>query len=247
VVLDRAGSHGRNFYIYSTFGIFLILAGSRILLAGATSAAVWSALALACIWAGTHFGRLTLQVHGGIYLLLALAGTGALKQATAFILGTAHWSDESPAAVCAGLLAAALCYLLAVHHRDAADSASLQLFRLAVAGTFAWLLAAASAGLLSAAYHAAFGSLASHAYCATMRTGVLAGLALLLAWTGARWTRVELSRLIYPAMILGAYRLVMLDLGQDHKPALFLSLLFYGGALMALPQLARTRNTVSAG
>lgn len=246
VMLDRAGSHGRNFYTYSTFGILLVLAGSRILMAGAAASMVWSALALACIWAGAYFGRLTLQVHGGIYLLLALAGTGALKQATAFILGTAHWSDESQAAVWAGLLAAALCYVLTVRDRDTGESASIQVFRLAVAGTFAWLLAGASAGALTAGYHAAFGTLASHPYCATMRTGVLAGLALLLAWTGARWNRAELSRLMYPAMILGAYRLVMVDMGQDHKPALFLSLLVYGGALMALPRLARMRGAAPA-
>ena len=51
VVLERAG-RGRNFYTYSTFGILLVLAGSRILLAGVTASGAWSALALACIWAG---------------------------------------------------------------------------------------------------------------------------------------------------------------------------------------------------
>ena len=242
-LLDRGGSHGRNFYTYSTFGILLVLAGSRILLEGVTASMVWSALALGCIWAGTIFGRLTLQVHGGIYLLLALAGTGALKQATAMVLGSAHWSSESPAAIGAGLVTAALCYLLAARDRGAGGSAGIQIFRLAVAGTFVWLLAAAASGALTAGYHATFGLLASHPYCATLRTSVLAAIALLLAWAGARWQRVEMSRLIYPAMILGAYRLVMVDLGQDNKPALFLSLLAYGGALMALPRLGRTRET----
>jgi hypothetical protein len=246
-LLDRGGSHGRNFYTYSTFGIILVLAGSRILLAGATASTVWSALALACIGAGVYFGRLTLQVHGGIYLLLALAGTGALQQATAFVLGTAHWSAEGQAAVWSGLVTAALCYLLVARARDASGSTSLQVFRLAVAGTLVWLLAGASAGALTAAYHAAFGTSASHPYCATLRTGVLAGISLVLAWAGSRWNRVELSRLIYPAMILAAYRLLMVDLGQDYKPALFLSLLVYGGALMALPRLARKPGAVPAG
>jgi len=240
VVLDRAGrGHGRNFYTYSTFGILLVLAGSRILLAGVTASLVWSALALACIWAGTFFGRLTLRVHGGIYLLLALAGTGAFRQAAAFLLGSAHWSGENLAAVWAGLLVAGLCYVLAVRDRGAGKSAGLEVFRLAVAATLAWLLAGAAAGALTAGYHAAFGAAASHAYCATLRTTVLASLALLLAWAGARWNRAELSRLIYPAMILGAYRLAMVDFGQNHKAALFLSLLVYGVALMALPRLAR--------
>ena len=38
-------------------------------------------------------------------------------------------------------------------------------------------------------------------------------------------------------MIAGAYRLVMEDLHQDRKAALFLSLLLYGAALMLLPRL----------
>ena len=145
------------------------------------------------------------------------------------------------------MVVAALCYLLAARDRCAAQSAGAKVFRLAVAATFAWLLAGASAGALTAGYHEAFGAADSHPYCATLRTGVLAGLALALAWAGARWDRAELSRLIYPAMILGAYRLAMVDLAQDHKPALFLSLLVYGGALMALPRLARARGTAPAG
>jgi hypothetical protein len=241
VVLDRAAGHGRNFYTYSTFAILLALAGIHILLAGVAAAAAWSVLAVACIWAGTHFARLTLQVHGGIYLGLALVASGALHRAAAFSLGSAHWASENPMAVWAGLIVAAVCYLLAASGRGTGQSASSQVFRLAIAGVFAWLAAGALASALTAGCHSAFGATAGHPYCATLRTGVLAGLSLVLAWTGARWSRAELSHLIYPAMLLGAYRLTMVDFAQDHKPALFLSLLVYGGALMALPRLARTR------
>jgi hypothetical protein len=176
-----------------------------------------------------------------------LGGSGALKLAAAYTLGSAHWPGANPLPVWAGLAVAAACYLLAVRDGSSGGGFSIQVFRLAVAATLAWLLAAASAGALTAGYHAAFGAAAGHPYCATLRTGVLAGLALALAWTGARWSRVELTRLIYPVMILGAYRLAMVDMAQDHKPALFLSLLVYGGVLMALPRLARTRAVTAAG
>jgi hypothetical protein len=238
VVLDRAAGHGRNFYTYSTFAILLVLASIRILLPGVAASAAWSLLALACIWAGTHFARLTLQVHGGLYLVLALAASGALHRSAEFSLGSAHWSSETTGALWTGLVVAGICYLLAVS--GPGQAASLQIHRLVVAGIFAWLLAGALASALTAGCHSAFGAAGGHPYCATLRTGVLAGLALVLAWTGARWNRTELSRLVYPAMILGAYRLAMVDFPQDHKPALFLSLLVYGGALMALPRLART-------
>jgi hypothetical protein len=241
-VLERATTKGRNFYTYSTFGILLVLAGSGLLMAGVAACLIWSALALACIWAGTHFGRLTLRVHGGIYLLLALAGGGALQQAAAFTLGKAHWKLENQATLWPGLLIAALCYVLVVRDPSPGDSTNTQIFRLAVASAFGWMLLGAAADALVGGYHAAFHASSSYAYCETMRTSVFAGAGLLMAWAGARWNRAELSRLIYPAMILGAYRLAMVDFSQGTKPALFLSLLVYGGALMALPKLARTRQ-----
>jgi hypothetical protein len=245
-LLDRHGSRGRNFYTYSTFGILLALAGSRILLSGAAASGAWLALAISCIWAGGFLGRLRLQVHGAVYLLLALASSGALQQAGDFLLGAATWPGEKPAAIGAGALAAAFCHLLAARHaRGEQGSWSLQAFRLVVAGALVWLAAGIAAGALTAAYHALFGAGASHAYCATLRTGVLAAAALLLAWAGSRWNILEFSRLIYPVMIAGAYRLVVEDLHQDRKAALFLSLLLYGAALMALPRWHRAGSPTS--
>jgi hypothetical protein len=66
--LERGG--GRNFYTYSTFGLLLVVAGSRILLSGPAAAIAWSILAVACVW----LRRVTLQVHGAVYLALACAG-----------------------------------------------------------------------------------------------------------------------------------------------------------------------------
>ena len=43
-------------------------------------------------------------------------------------------------------------------------------------------------------------------------------------------------------MLAGAFRLVMDDLHQERKAALFLSLLLYGAALMLLPRLHQTSN-----
>jgi hypothetical protein len=235
-LLDRPTSRGRNFYTYSTFGFLLAIVGTRILLVGATADAVWSAAAIACLWAGGFWGRLTLQVHGGLYLLLALVTSGALAQAAGFLLGTGTWPGENDAAIAAGALAAGLCYALAIHYGRGRGEWGFQVFRLAVAGTLAWLLAGISAGLLTAAYHGIFGASASHAYCATLRTGIVAASAILLAWVGSRRNYLELTRLIYPAMVLGACRLVMEDLHQDRMAALFLSLLIYGVVLIALPR-----------
>ncbi len=234
-VLERSG-RSRNFYTYSTFGILLALAGSRILLTGDTAAAVWTAVALACVWAGGRFRSLTLEMHGGIYLVLALTFSGALRQAASFVFGSTNWPDAEPMALSLGALAALAAWMLAIR-------AESQFFRTATAAVLAWLAAGIAAGMAGAAYHGVFGADASHAYCATLRTSILAFAAMGLAWAGARWKVVEWTHLVYPAMALGAWRLVMVDLHQERKPALFLSLLVYGTALTLLPRLRKAAGS----
>ena len=242
VLLERPGTSSRNFFTYSTFGILLALAASRILLSGGTAAWVWFALAIACIWAGGSFGRLTLEVHGGIYLLLALVASGAAQEAANLLLGSASWPGERQVALWTGLAANAVAYALVMHYgREDRPSWNMRAFRIAIAAGSVWLVSGIAAGILTGAYHLVFGAGTSHAYCATLRTGVLAGLSLLLAWAGSRWNRWELSHLMYPAMFLGGYRLVAQDLQQGHTGALFLSLLLYGAVLTALPAASQPR------
>jgi hypothetical protein len=242
VLLERQGASSRNFFTYSTFGILLALAGSRILLSSGTAAWVWFALAIACIWAGGSFGRLTLEVHGGIYLLLALVVSGAVQEAANLLLGSASWPGERQVALWTGLAANTVAYALVMHYgREGRLSWNMRAFRIAVAASFVWLASGTAAGILTEAYHQVLGAGASHAYCATLRTGVLAGLSLLLAWAGSRRNRWELSHLMYPAMFLGGYRLVAQDLQQGHTGALFLSLLLYGAVLTALPAASQPR------
>ena len=242
LMLDRGGEHGRNFHTYSTFGILLAVAGSRILLSGAAAAVAWSVLAVAAIWVGGIFLRLTLKVHGCIFLLLALTASSALEQAAGLLLGSRAWPGGAPWAIWSGALTATLCYAIGTRQGAAVTpSWSSRTLRILVAGTAVCLVAGIAAGLLTAAYHAIFGAEATHAYCATLRTFVLSSAALLLVWAGGRWDRAEFSRLVYPVMALGAYRMVGVDLQQDRTAALFLSLLLYGGALILLPKLMRAR------
>jgi hypothetical protein len=224
-VLDGDGKHSRNFYTYSTFGILLVIAGSRILVSGMAASVSWSALAIAAMWAGKRFERVTLQVHGGVYLLLGLAGSGALVQAAGLLLGSWAWSGAAAWPIWTGAIGAAVC---------CAIGAQSKTLRVGNAAILVWLTAGVAAGLLTFGYHTIFGASASHAYCATLRTAVIAGAALLVARSGT-W-----ALLMYPLMLLGAWRLVMVDLHQERTAALFLSLLIYGAALMVLPRVLRS-------
>ncbi|MBS1858233.1 MAG: hypothetical protein JST11_22875 [Acidobacteria bacterium] len=228
-VLDQNHVRGRNFYTYSTFGFLLALAGTRMLFSGAVAAAAWAILAIVCVWLGRVYDRFTLQVHGGIYLLVGLLVSGALEDASELLFGSRLWPVDPVWPILGGAATAAVCYLLAKHVHS--------VLRVAEAGVLIWLAGSIVAGLLTYCYHAAFGAGASHAYCATLRTAVLSLGALALAWVGARWSRAEFSRLVYPVMALGAWRVVAIDLQQDRTTALFLSLLLYGAALILLPRI----------
>ena len=181
-------------------------------------------------------------------MLGLMQGTQDLKELNVpkwpFFLGDAIWPGAHDVAIASGALAAGLCYLVTLRYAHHRAEWNYRAFRLAAAATFAWLLAGIAAGLLTGGYHGIFGPAASPAYCATIRTGIAAASALLLGWVGAHWERLELAQLIYPAMLVGAWRLVMEDLHQERKAALVLSLLLYGTALMVLPRFKNSAKRV---
>lgn len=228
LLLERRGG-GRNFNTYSTFAILLALAGTWVLLPMKVLPPVWAAIAVGCAWAGGKRHRATLEWHGAIYLVLALALSGAWVGA----LG----ETAQLGAGAFGAAAAVLCYVAS----GSAVGRNFEAARMAIAAAAVWQTAGLLAGLLTTAYHAIFGPAAAHAYCAAGRTGVLAVGALVLAEAGSRRDRPEWTRLVIPLMAIGGYRLLMVDAHQGSKPALVISMLLYGGSLMALPKLMRRR------
>jgi hypothetical protein len=241
-VLARQDSHGRNLYTYSTFGILLVLIGCRILLSDGAAALTWSLLALACVGAGGFWKRLTLEVHGVVYLLLALLLSGALRVAAGFLLGSDYWPEPVAPALWIGAVVTGACYLLAVRSSRSHEGAwNFHALRLTMAAGLVWLVLGIVAASLTGIYHGLFAVAAGDSFCATLRTGAVVGVSLLLAWAGSRLNFRDLTQLVYPLMLLGGYRLLTDDLHQDRKIVLFLSLLLYGAALMALPLFRRAR------
>ena len=229
--LSQAGVHRT----YLVFGFVLLAAGSRMALSGEWAVAAWSGLAIACI----SMRRPALLWHGSGYLLLALGLSGALAHATEALLGSAD-GRAGFASLLAGTALALLCRVLLIPQR-----AAHSLLPRLVTGAAFWLAAGLAAALLTGSYHRLFGAVASHAYCATLRTAVLAAGALLLAWAGSLWNHPELSPLVYPLMVLGAYRLLLVDLRQESKTAMVFSLLFYGVTLILLPRSMKPRQTAA--
>jgi hypothetical protein len=213
-------------------GLLLVLAGTRIALPSPAEAAVWTALAvirLAWPWQA-------LRGHATAYMFLALLASGTVTSTARILLG-----GDPPAPVPAALAwqgaAAALCWGIATRRH------APRLFRAILAAATVWLFGGILAAGVTSLYHTVFGALAPHAYCAMLRTAVLAAGALLLA-AASRGKRSELAPLVYLLMILGAYRLLFVDLHQDIKAAVVLSLLTYGAALTLLPRLMQVGRAV---
>jgi hypothetical protein len=217
---------GRNAQTYAALGLLLVLAGTRIALPSPAAAAVWTALAVTRL----AWPRQALRGHASAYMFLALLAAGTVTSAARILLG-----GDPPAPVPTALAwqgaAAALCWGIATSRQ------APRLFRAILAAATVWLFGGILAAGLTSLYHTVFGGLAPHAYCATLRTAVLAAVALLLAAAVSRGKRSELAPLVYSLMILGAYRLLFVDLHQDIKAAVVLSLLIYGAALTLLPRL----------
>ena len=153
-----------------------------------------------------------------------------------------RWPASIPPALWLGAAVAGASYLLAVwSSRSAGWRLEPPRFPRGDFRGLVWLVLGLAAGSLTGIYHGLFGVAAGDSYCATLRTGAV--MASLCCWHGPvpALSFRDLAQLVYPLMLLGGYRLLTDDLHQDRKAALFLSLLLYGAALIALPRLRRAR------
>ena len=247
--LGRAGKHDRNFYTYTTFGLLLVFGGSRLLVSGIALAVVLSILALVCLWAGRESGRMTLKWHGTLYLVSASVLSGLTTWAAARLLRPgADWVSPGPEAWI-GASAAILGYAMAWRSsRSGSWPWPRRLVVLVLAANCAWVLAGLAEGALIALC-SGLGSTARVAlFRPTLRTAVLVAMSLTMAWSGTRWRRFEAVWLVYPFMVLTAYKLAIQDLPDGQTLPLFASLFLFGGALVLLPRIVqKTKSAEPAG
>ena len=234
--VERRKGQGRNFYFYSTVGGLLTLLGSRAILEGVPLTLAWCLLALASAWLGRRFGRMTLRFHGAFYVGAAALENELLASSWSELFAEAGtWSLPTPAGWMSALAAAAGYAILA---RDPARTrrGRERLPEAIMAVMCAWI---AGGALVTGWVVAAGSASASAAVVATVRTGVLAVLALAAGWGARRWALPELGWLVYPLLAIGGLKLVTEDLREGRPATLFLSLVLYGGALIAAPRLMR--------
>lgn len=239
VFVSRHMERDRNFYVYATFGLLLVLTGSRLLMPGAAWVLFLALMAVAFVGAGRESGRVTLKWHGAVYLLLAMFGSGFVGAlAPRFLGGSAHAAaSPSGLALWVSMPSAVLCYLLILRGNPPprADWSYKGLVTvLALAAS--WSAAAVAAGLLAPRCPNGAESSAAD-FCPTVITAVLTLTALGLASATLRWSRFELGWVAWAFLALATYKLLIQDFRQGETLAIVLSLLLYGGALVLLPRI----------
>jgi len=232
VYFDHAPER-RNYQVFGAWSAALFLAGSLLSLQPVYIATGLSVAAVMTTVLGVRLQRQTLEFHGLVYLVAAAGAAGLLdyvfRALAGNLPGAPGWS------VCVVSACAVVCY--AAKKPCAAERWQQQLLHLvsaslALGGTAALLvqgLAGLTAlGVTLGAHHVAF-----------IRTLIICLAALALAYSGAHWRRMELTRIGYATLVLAAAKLVLEDLRHGHLEFIAASIFLFAVTLIAVPRLAR--------
>ena len=240
LLFDRADKW--NFRAWSTFGLFLVLAGTFLPFSGSGFWLLWSACAIACCWLAMGSRRPTLGLHGGVYLTLAAAVSGAASQPLWALFGAENLSFQWLVSI--GVLAAATASWAAIAMSSPGEVARWrkQTSSLVIAANITWMLSGMAAHSLIVVWRAATGGWSDRIPADTLGTVVVTTFSIALAWAGTYWRKAELVWLVYGFMALGAWKLATRDFVHERNLALVVSLLFYGSALILLPRILPTKS-----
>lgn len=242
-VARRQGT-GRNFYFYTSLALTLVLVSSTLLLDAHALALTSAAAAVLAAWAAGRLGRVTLTLHAAAYLLTATVMSGLLLAAGYALAGpvTTIWPPFTTTSLVVAA-AAAICWAMPMPSR--ADwGAYSRVPRLLIAGAVVWSACGWLIAVATPLLARGPGAGGDAGILATIRTTVLAGTALALAWAGRHERFHESTWLLYPALAAGGLKLLVEDLPRSQPATLFVALALYGCALIVAPRLASTEKRV---
>ncbi len=234
--LFRRAEETRNFRVYSAWSGALLLAGMLWSLPAAWAAVGLAAAAVTVVVLGVRLECITLDFHGVMFLLAgALAAGMPALLVRAFAETAPQWPPVSFLVV---TVAAAASYVASRERPgEAWREQILHLTPAAVAACGASVLLVQ--GMLGVM---ARGVALSDAHAALLRTVALCAIALALAYAGARWERLEATRIAYAAVIFMAVKLFYEDLREGRMEFIAGSIFLFAVTLIAVPQLGRLRH-----
>jgi hypothetical protein len=234
-IFERA-TERRNALVFSAWGAALFLGGSFLCLPPLLAVAVIGAGAIAAIVVSHWKNQPVFEFYGLVFLLAATASSGFLGFAASALIG----SPSGGPALGAWLIVfcGVLCYAAAnsrEHEPWGLQTTHLLLAALAAGGVAA-LLVRGWLGLVASQV-----TTGPH-HLALIRTLTLCAMALALVFSGARFRRVELTRLGYTALAFVAVKLVFEDLRHGHLAYIAASILLVALTLIAAPRMARAKQ-----
>jgi hypothetical protein len=236
-VFDR-GPERRNYHVFSTWSAALLMSGCLLCLRPSWASAGLAAAAGTAAFLGVKLNRLSLQFHGMVYLLSAAAVSGLLNYAFLALAGTLPTAPSM--SICVVSACAILCY--AAGKCAEGEAWSQQLLHT----VFAVVAIAAAAALLVQGLMAltALSVNPGAHHLAFIRTLTICLAALALAFSGAHWRRMELTRIGYATLALVAAKLVFEDLRHGHLEFIAASIFLFAVTLIAVPRIARMGHRI---
>lgn len=243
-LIERRPERRPAYLLLTVLGLVLAVGGGGLLLSAGGRALAWSVLAVAGVWASGRWRTVTLGLQGFVFAVLAAIDSGLLVDAAVAFVADPAGSAEAGGLAWPGLSPVALAVLAAL-----AVAASLRLpaespfwgraARVPKLLLLAALVWGAGGAFLAVVLPWVAGGEMGPALVAALRTGFVAGVALVLAWL-SRFERFGEARwLVYAVLAGGALKLVAEDVMLGRPGELFVALAVFGGALILAPRLAR--------
>jgi hypothetical protein len=228
----------RNSLVFASWSAALLLAGCLLCLPPMWQPVWLSVASISAVIASVRLQRLTLALHGMVFLLAAAGISGLLKEVLNALAGTLPGAPGI--GVCVVSVCAILCYAAMKPCQE--KSWTRQVISVAFASLAIGAVAAlAVQGLvgfialrvLPEAYHLAF-----------IRTFTVCAAAIGLAFSGAHWHRMELTRIGYATLALLAVKLILEDLHHGHLAFIAGSIFLFAITLIVVPRVARMGQKV---
>jgi hypothetical protein len=226
-----------NFVCYSSLALMLIVAGGAFLTTGLLNSLFWVALALTSAYFAVHYRKSSLALHAGVFLFSGFVGAGVISLGVRSLLLSVEHGWAAPAE---GAVLLLLATVVAAGIRPIEREGTFELWSAAkvmILAELGWIVAT----LIVSAIGFTFlnDAPADHAIVSVIRTGVIAGLALLSAWA-SRFAVLSPARLLCNAMLVTLILKLMWEDFRVGRPAtLFASLAIVGAALILTPALRR--------
>jgi len=237
--VDRHEGHERNVQFYATLALVLVLAGLGLDLSLPWLAGVSAVFAVASVAGWALLGRPYLLLHGMAYLLVSSIASRALSYgAWAIFMSPPAWT--APAAVMAmAAVAAALSAGLAAQRPWPEGGVPASVMRVVIAVVLIATAVGCGIGWAVPVLAGSSDGSVDLGVLATVRTGALAVVALLVAWCARNERFREWAWLVYPLLVLVGLKMIVQDFKYSRPATLFIALALYGIALIVAPRLRR--------